>query len=49
MIANIVDLAGAKAPKERGISEMQAWFQNADGTDLAGAFYAYGRRVTPER
>jgi hypothetical protein len=28
---------------KRGTTEMQAWFQNAEGTDLAGAFYAYVR------
>jgi arylsulfatase A-like enzyme len=30
---------------EPGRTTMQAWFQDADGADLAGAFYAYVRRV----
>ena len=33
---------------QRGTAEMQAWFQNAAGTDLAGAFYAYVRKVAPD-
>jgi len=28
---------------ERGTTQMQAWFQDAEGNDLAGAFYAYVR------
>jgi arylsulfatase len=34
---------------QRGTAEMQAWFQDAAGNDLAGAFYAYVRRVTPTK
>jgi arylsulfatase len=30
---------------EPGRTTMQAWFQDADGVDLAGAFYAYVRRI----
>ncbi len=30
---------------KRGTTPMQAWFQSVDETDLAGAFYAYVRRV----
>ncbi len=30
---------------QRGTTQMQAWFQNAEGTNLAGAFYAYVRPV----
>lgn len=30
---------------KRGETQMQAWFQDAAGTDLAGAFYAYVRRL----
>jgi arylsulfatase A-like enzyme len=31
---------------QRGTTQMQAWFQNAEGADLAGAFYAYVRPVS---
>jgi arylsulfatase A-like enzyme len=30
---------------QRGVTQLQAWFQDAEGTDLAGAFYAYVQRV----
>ena len=33
-------------PLTRGVTQMQAWFRNSDGTDLAGAFYAYVRPVS---
>jgi hypothetical protein len=28
-----------------GTTTLKAWFQDADGTDLCGAFFAYVRRV----
>lgn len=30
---------------KRGLGQLQAWFQNAQGVDQCGAFYAYIRRV----
>ena len=36
---------GLHVSLERGVTQLQAWFQDADGKDLAGAFYAYVRRV----
>lgn len=30
---------------QRGTTQMRAWFQNAEGADLAGAFYVYVRPV----
>jgi arylsulfatase A-like enzyme len=33
----------------RGVTQMQAWFQDANGTDLAGAFYADVRKVSPRK
>ena len=34
---------------ERGVTQLQAWFQDAEGTDLAGAFYAYVQRVPTKK
>ena len=45
-LANAASFAfGQRVTLQRGTTPMQAWFQNADETDLAGAFYAYVRRV----
>ncbi len=34
---------------ERGTTQMQAWFQDAGGADLAGAFYAYVRPLSASK
>jgi arylsulfatase A-like enzyme len=38
-----------RVPLQRGVTQMQAWFQNAGGTDLAGAFYADVRLISPKK
>jgi hypothetical protein len=32
---------------KRGVTTMQAWFQNAKSEDIAGAFYAYVKNTAP--
>jgi hypothetical protein len=34
---------------KRGVTTLQAWFQNAAGEDLAGAFYSYVRPLPQEK